>query len=106
MIGELDILTEKRGRSDSASFLADVLREIRQEDGRLVVLDLAAVEYLTSGGILVILSVAKQLQQTSGALVLVQPTDSALRVSGLGSSFTVYPDVDTAIEVLSREILE
>jgi hypothetical protein len=65
-----DVSTEKRGQVDvvivrghlgsgSASRLARVLRDIRQKDDRFVVLDLAAVENLTSGGMLVIRSAAK-----------------------------------------------
>ena len=112
-----DIVTEKRGQvdivivksilgSDSVSHLERVLHDIQQKDGRFVVLDLAELEYLTSGGMLVIRSAAKQLQQTDGALVLVRPADSvqrALHVAGLTSSFPVYPDVDGAIEALSGD---
>jgi anti-anti-sigma factor len=112
-----DIVTEKRGQvdivtvksilgSDGVSHLERVLHDIQQQDGRFVVLDLAALEYLTSGGMLVIRSAAKQLQQTDGALVLVRPTDCvqrALHVAALTSSFPIFPDVDAAIEALGGD---
>lgn len=110
-----DISIEKRGPvdvvivkghlgSDGASHLDRVLHDIQRQEGRLVVLDLAEVEHLTSGGMLVIRSAAKQFRQTASILVLAQPTDSvqrALCVAGLTSSFAVYPDVDAAVEALS-----
>jgi len=64
-----------------------------------VIVDLAKVSYLSSGGIRLFVSLQKQLQSQSGKLILAAPQPycrEVLRVSGLDQFFTIFGTLEEA----------
>ena len=94
--GTLDSAVEaKRG---------DALHEFVTRDGGTVLLDLTGLDYLSSGGMRVILGCAKALNEAGGQLHLAgaQPrVMSVLTIAGFPSLFPVYQSLEEAFEALA-----
>lgn len=97
------ILIEVSGRIDSTNaneFGARLSKPI--DDGHtLLVLDLAAVDYMSSAGLREIVSAIKRVRQDNGDVRLAQPSErvmEVLEISGLDSIFQIYPTQDGAMQ--------
>jgi anti-sigma B factor antagonist len=83
--GEIDALTAPR--------LGRHLLDLAEEGKRLLVVDLAAVSFMDSTGISVILNALRHLETRAGKLVLVCPTERVLRpfeITGLVSRLSIF----------------
>jgi len=96
--GENMIITIK-GRLDAASApVADTaIKKIMEEDCRRVLFNLDDLEYLSSGGLRVILGVAKEIKRNEGKLVLCslnQFVKEIFEVSGFESLIPIEDTVE------------
>jgi anti-anti-sigma factor len=94
------------GRLDAfeAASLGKELETLLKEDDSYLVLDMAEVPYLSSGGIRVLLAIQKKLAEKNGQVCLCGLTEypaQVLRMVGVDSVFTTYNTVDTAVDHLS-----
>ncbi|TDD32060.1 anti-sigma factor antagonist [Actinomadura sp. KC06] len=90
--GELDIA--------SADDLRRHLNDARREHGEDLVLDLADLEFMDSGGLSVIVACYKATSAAGGSLVLAAPRPivrRALEITGLHRRITVTDTVDEAL---------
>ncbi len=108
----MDIQTRPEGRATviSASGKIDAMTAPSFEssisdligEGKLcLVLDLGAVEYISSAGLRVILASAKSLKGKSGKLLLANARGSVqevLEISGFGTVFSIYDSLEAALE--------
>ncbi len=65
-----------------------------------MILDLGAVDYISSAGLRVILASAKSLKSKNGTLLLANAKGAVKEVfdiSGFGSVFSIYDSVDAAV---------
>ena len=102
--GENLIITIK-GRLDAATAPAadDAIKKIMEEDHRRVLFNLNDLEYLSSGGLRVILGVAKELKRKGGKLVLCslnQFVKEIFVVSGFESMIPIEGTVESGIRQL------
>ena len=94
------------GRLDAATapVADDAIKKIMEEDCRRVLFNLNDLEYLSSGGLRVILGVAKQLKRNGGKLALCshnQFIKEIFEVSGFDSLIPVQDTVESGIELLN-----
>lgn len=85
----------------SADGFARDLYEVVSGSAQNIVLDMAAVTFLDSTGLRVLLGAARDLRADGGDLRLAAPHDSVLRVIELtqvGPLLPTYPDVGTACD--------
>ncbi|GII29394.1 STAS domain-containing protein [Planotetraspora mira] len=90
--GELDLFT--------APFLRDEVRDAIKQDGPTLVLDLAALSFMDSSGLSVLIEAYRLAASEGGGVCLASPQAPVariLRTTGLDRRIKVYPDVDTAI---------
>ena len=81
----------------------DALHDFITRDGGIVLLDLTNLEYLSSGGMRVILGCAKALKAVDGELHIAAAPPrvmSVLTIAGFPSLFPVYQTLDEAMEAL------
>ncbi len=90
-------LVQAHGRLDtsSASETDRHLAALVAAGARMVVLDLAGVEYVSSAGLRVFLSAAKRLQQAQGKLVLARPTPQTREILDMAGFSALIPVFDT-----------
>jgi anti-anti-sigma factor len=94
------------GRLDAfeAAGLGKELDRLLTEDDSYLVLDMAGVPYLSSGGIRVLLAAQKQLARKNGQVCLCALTEypsQVLKMAGMDSIFTTYNTVDEAVNHIS-----
>ena len=94
-----------KGRLDAASApVADTaIKKIMEDNCRRVLFNLNDLEYLSSGGLRVILGVAKELKRKEGKLVLCslnQFVKEIFEVSGFESIIPIEDTVDAGIKRL------
>lgn len=90
--GELDLFT--------APFLRDEVREAIKQDGSTLVLDLAALSFMDSSGLSVLIEAWRLATSEGGGVSLAAPQAPVariLRTTGLDRRIKVYPDVDSAV---------
>ena len=102
--GENLIITIK-GRLDAATapVADDAFKKIMEEDCPRILFNLNDLEYLSSGGLRVILGVSKALRRKEGKLVLCslhQFVREIFEVSGFDSLIPVQDTVESGIELL------
>lgn len=97
IVGRIDMATA----ADCEAYLMKALQDGRQA----MVLDLAAVDYLSSSGIRVLLLVLKQAGKLKLPLTIAQTQDSVLEIleiAGLKDLVNAYPSIDAAIQAVRR----
>jgi anti-sigma B factor antagonist/stage II sporulation protein AA (anti-sigma F factor antagonist) len=97
--GVLVIAPEGRLDSNTAGALEGALRE-RLDGHRRLVIDLAAVDYVSSAGLRVLLLAAKRLRDAQGDLVLCSLADSVRQIfefAGFTRIFTIEPSRESAL---------
>ena len=91
--GRLDI-------SNSSQFEQDCMNWIEQGQ-RKFILDLAALEYISSAGLRSILAATKKLKAQNGSLALCALSglvEEVVTVSGFDNILQVFPDLDQAMK--------
>ena len=91
--GRLDI-------SNSSQFEQDCMNWIEQGQ-RKFILDLAALEYISSAGLRSILAATKKLKAQNGSLALCSLSglvEEVVTVSGFDNILQVFPDLDQAMK--------
>jgi anti-anti-sigma factor len=89
----------------SSGDLIERLMEAIKSGARRVVVDLTAVDYISSAGLLALDAIAGRVHQAGGDLVLcglVEPVRLAFDLSGLLPHFAVEPSRDLAIRRLAE----
>jgi len=91
-----------RGRIDSTTSeeLDVAIKGLMDKGHHNVALDLAAVDFLSSSGLRVMVHALKQARQAGGELVLAQPAEQAsesIAIAGLDVLFKTFPARETAI---------
>ena len=100
-----NLIVTIKGRLDAATApVADsAIKKIMEEDYRRVLFNLDDLEYLSSGGLRVILGVSKALKRKEGKLVLCshnQFVKEIFEVSGFDSLIPIQDTVESGIELL------
>jgi anti-anti-sigma factor len=90
------------GRVDSATAgdLETALTALTNESHTNLVLDLAAVDFLSSSGLRVLVTTLKAVRKLGGDVRLAQPSQravDAINLAGLDVLFKVFPDRESAI---------
>jgi anti-sigma B factor antagonist len=90
------------GRVDSSNApqLDQKLKDLRGEGHENLVLDLSAVDYMSSAGLRAIVSALRDCKKHGGDLCLVNPSTrvaEVLELAGLTSLFRVYDDTTSAV---------
>jgi len=83
------------GRIDSsnANELGEALTELIDSGNRSLVMDLSAVDYMSSAGLRELVSALKRVKRDAGDLRIAQPSKRVLDVmtlAGLNTIFTIY----------------
>lgn len=94
---------EASGRIDSmnANQLGDALSTEIEDGNLLLVLDLNAVEYMSSAGLREMVATLKKAKRASGDLRIAQPSDrvrEVLEMAGLDTIFKIYPTQAAAVD--------
>jgi anti-anti-sigma factor len=102
--GENLIITIK-GRLDAATSpeAQKAIDKIIEEDDSRILFNLSELEYLSSGGLRVILGVAKEIKRKAGKLVLCglnQFVKEVFVVSGFDALISIEDTVEAGIEIL------
>lgn len=90
------------GRIDSAtaSELEGTIQSLMDKGQRQLILDLAAVDFLSSSGLRVMVTALKNLRKTGGELSVAQPSErvaSSLSIAGLDTLFHSFESREAAI---------
>ena len=88
----------------SSGELIEALVSAIKDGGRLVLVDLAAVDYISSAGLLALDAVSGRVQAAGGTLVLcglVEPVRLAFDLAGLLPHFAIAPSRDLVIARLA-----
>ena len=92
------------GRIDGTNAPAvekDILAQLG--DHKSLVVDLAAIDYISSAGLRVLLVAAKAARQRGGSLLLVAPKPAIveiLKISGFDKILPIHPTMDAAVAAL------
>lgn len=92
------------GRIDGTNAPAvekDILAQLG--DHKSLVVDLAAIDYISSAGLRVLLVAAKTARQRGGQLLLVAPKPAIveiLKISGFDKILPIHPTMDAAVAAL------
>jgi anti-sigma B factor antagonist len=94
-----------KGRLDAATSPAadEAIKKTMEQDSNRLLFDLSGLEYLSSGGLRVILSAAKEIKRRSGkvALCCLNPyVDEIFEVSGFKSMIPIKETVDAGRKML------
>ena len=106
---EISLLQYKRvavitvtGRIDSAtaSELESTIQSVIDKGHKQLILDLAAVDFLSSSGLRVMVTTLKNLRKVGGELCVAQPSErvaSSLSIAGLDTLFHSFESREAAI---------
>ena len=92
------------GRIDGTNAPAvekDILAQLG--DHKSLVVDLSAIDYISSAGLRVLLVAAKTARQRGGSLMLVGPKPAIveiLKISGFDKILPIHPTMDAAVAAL------
>jgi len=97
------LVVDVAGRLDSktSGYAYDEMVRIAQSGSKKVLVNLKALDYVSSAGLRVLLTAAKLQQTSGGQLKFCEPTDlvkQALQVSGFNSLLSIYASEGEAIK--------
>ena len=100
--GEVVILSLK-GRLDAltAKSLDDKFSQLIESQEKLFVIDFRLLDYISSGGLRVLLKAGKALKNGQGRIVffgLREPIKEILEIAGFVTLFPIYPDETSALK--------
>lgn len=95
------------GRIDTTTSgsLEEAVRRVVDTGGRRLLVDLSAVDYISSAGLRVFLVLAKRLRDLHGRLVLcgmTEPVRQVFQLAGFMPLFRVEPTQEAALAAFSR----
>ena len=95
------------GRMDAATSpqAEEIVKKVLQEDTKRLLFDLDKLEYLSSAGLRVILSAAKEMKRRGGSFVLCALNDyvkEIFEVSGFGAIIPIADSVESGVTKLSQ----
>ncbi len=96
------IMLDKRIDSSNAYDLEKEIEKVIQEGKRKILFDFSGTDYISSAGLRVLLSTAKNTKKTGGkvALCSLKPFVKEVFVSaGFNQIFTIYPSCDDGISM-------
>jgi len=102
--GIVSISIKGRLDADSAPEAEKVVKEALEGQTTRVLFNLSALEYLSSAGLRVLLSVAKEMRRRDGKIVLCSLNEfvkEIFEVSGFQSLIPIADSVESGIKVLS-----
>ena len=102
--GIVSIAIKRRLDADSSPEAEKVVKEALEGQTTRVLFNLGALEYLSSAGLRVLLSVAKEMRRREGKIVLCSLNEfvkEIFEVSGFQSLIPIVDSVESGIEVLS-----
>ena len=102
--GIVSIAIKGRLDADSSPEAEIVVKEALEGQTTRVLFNLGALEYLSSAGLRVLLSVAKEMRRREGKMVLCSLNEfvkEIFEVSGFQSLIPIVDSVESGIEVLS-----
>ncbi|MBF0556415.1 MAG: STAS domain-containing protein [Nitrospirae bacterium] len=96
------------GRLDAsnASVFDEKMRDILSHNPEKVVVSLKGLEYVSSAGLRVFLTVAKEMKKTGGKLAFAEPSEQVfkvLKMSGLDTILKIYKTMDEAVSGLQHQ---
>lgn len=99
------LVVRPAGRLDAtnAEELTKVLLDAFDGGGKLIVVELSALEYISSAGLRSLLVGAKRASAEGGKIVLSQPEDyvrEVFDVAGFSAIFSIYDKTDEALAAL------
>jgi anti-anti-sigma factor len=105
VVGEVHVFAPagRLGTLSSGDLIEALIAAIKG-GARLVLVDLAAVDYISSAGLLALDAVSGRVQAAGGALVLcglVEPVRLAFDLAGLLPHFAITPSRDLAVAQLA-----
>lgn len=102
--GIVTIAIKGRLDADSSPEAEKVVKEALEGQSTRVLFNLSALEYLSSAGLRVLLSTAKEMRRREGKIVLCSLNEfvkEIFEVSGFQSLIPIVDSVESGIEVLS-----
>jgi len=102
--GIVTIAIKGRLDADSSPEAEKVVKEALEGQSTRVLFNLGALEYLSSAGLRVLLSTAKEMRRREGKIVLCSLNEfvkEIFEVSGFQSLIPIVDSVESGIEVLS-----
>ena len=102
--GIVSIIIKGRLDADSSSEAEKVVKEALEGPTKRVLFNLGALEYLSSAGLRVLLSAAKEMRRREGKIVLCSLNEfvkEIFEVSGFQSLIPIADSVESGLEVLS-----
>ncbi len=95
-------LVEVKGRIDSsnAGELGEALTGVLDDGALKMVIDLSAVDFMSSAGLRELVSALKRIRREQGDIRLAQPSErvhEVLEMAGLNTIFQIYPSQSEAI---------
>jgi anti-anti-sigma factor len=103
--GIVSIAIKGRLDADSSVEAEKVVKDALQGQTTRLLFDLGALEYLSSAGLRVLLTAAKEMRRKDGKLVLCSLNEfvkEIFEVSGFQSLIPIVDSVESGIEVLSQ----
>jgi len=94
------------GRLDAATSPSadETIKKTMEQDSNRLLFDLSGLEYLSSGGLRVILSAAKEIKRRNGKVALCclnQYVDEIFEVSGFKSMITIKDTIEAGLKDLA-----
>ena len=89
---------------DAVEVLNEEVENFISKGKRTFVLDLNNVEYMNSSGLNLLLRIFTKIRNKGGDMLIINPSESVeklLSVSKLNTVFSIYADVETAINSLN-----
>ncbi|HBL73663.1 MAG: hypothetical protein A2W90_14255 [Bacteroidetes bacterium GWF2_42_66] len=95
------ILIQVEGRIDTTNYneFESAVNEVLKDDVKQIYLDCNGLNYISSSGLRIFLTVQKKMMAVGGKLKLfaMQPAIKEIfDISGFSSIFSIYPDMDAA----------
>ncbi len=94
------IRVEGRMDAPAAPEAEDAFREVIDAGATRVVLDLSGVEYISSGGLRVIIMLMKSLEKARGRLIICNPSpfvSEVFEITHLSRRIPIYPNQEEAL---------
>lgn len=101
--GNDGIVVAVDGRIDTTNYneFEVAMNEVLLDEPEKIYLDCSGLNYISSSGLRIFLTVQKRMMATGGSFKLyeMQPSIKEIfDISGFSSIFSIYPDLDTAIK--------
>jgi len=87
--------------ADTVRQFSDALEAVYDEGGRQVVVDLAAVSFMDSSGLMALINASNHFKRAYGELRVARPSDAVQRLFGLtrmDAVFRIFPSREGALD--------